>query len=168
MDSSFRFCPRCATPLVEKEAGGRKRPACSKDGCGFVHWGNPVPVVAGIVEKDGAVVLVRAKGWPEKMFGLVTGFLEAQETPEEGIRREVKEELGLDAELQSLIGVWAFELRNELIIAYHLTARGEVHLGDELEAFKSIPIEKLRPWPFGTGAAVKEWLARRATGSAPP
>lgn len=167
MDSAFRYCPRCATALVEKDAGGKKRPACPSADCGFVHWGNPTPVVGGIVEKDGSVLLVRAKGWPEKMFGLVTGFLEAGETPEEGMRREVKEELGLDAEVVGLVGVYPFEMRNEVIVAYHLKAKGEVQLGDELEAYKAIPIAKLRPWAMGTGLAVKDWLARQAIDSAP-
>ena len=34
-------------------------------------------------------------GWPEKWFGLVSGFLERGETPEEGMRRELAEELAL-------------------------------------------------------------------------
>ena len=81
----FRFCPRCATALVEKTAGGKPRPSCPKDGCTFVHWGNPTPVVAAIIEHEGAVLLARGKGWPEKLFALVTGFLEANETPEAAV-----------------------------------------------------------------------------------
>ncbi|HEY8428522.1 MAG TPA: NUDIX domain-containing protein, partial [Sandaracinaceae bacterium] len=78
------------------------------------------------------------------------------------VLREVREELGLDGEVESLVGAYGFEQRNELIVAYHVRARGEVRLGEELEAFKRVPIEKLRPWPFGTGHAVRDWLARRA------
>jgi hypothetical protein len=40
-------------------------------------------------------------------------------------------------------------------------AHGEIRLGDELEAHKRVAIEKLKPWPFGTGHAVRDWLARR-------
>jgi hypothetical protein len=32
---------------------------------------------------------------------------------------------------------------------------------EELQAYKVVPIRKLRPWPFGTGVAVKEWLEKR-------
>lgn len=156
-----KFCPQCATPLSDLREEGRDRRACPKEGCGFIHYGNPLPVVAGIVELDGAVVLVRGKGWPEKMFGLVTGFLEAGETPEQGILRELREELGLEGEIGGLVGAYAFEMRNELIVAYHVRARGTVALGAELEAFKQVPIEKLRPWDFGTGLAVKDWLTAR-------
>ena len=163
--ADFTYCPRCATPLVDRVAGERTRRACPKEGCGFVHWGNPTPVVAAIVEHEGAVLLARGRGWPEKMFALITGFLEAGEAPEAGVLREVKEELGLEGTVASLVGVYAFELRNEVIIAYHVRATGTVTLGEELEACKRIDPDKLRPWPFGTGDAVRDWLARRAAAS---
>jgi NAD+ diphosphatase len=160
---SFTYCPRCATPLAPREAAGKQRPACPKEGCGFVHWGNPTPVVGALVEHRGHIVLARGRGWPEKMFALITGFLEAEETPEAGVLREVKEELSLDAEIVSLIGVYAFDLRNEFIACWHVRAPDaqEIKLSDELEAWKAIPPEKLRPWDLGTGLAVRDWLARR-------
>lgn len=159
----MKFCPRCATPLVPREAGGRSRLACPAESCGFVFWDNPLPVVAAIVEHEGAVVLVRNHGWPEKLFGLVTGFLERDESPEAGVLREVKEELGLDAEVVRLVGAYAFPQRNELIVAYHVRATGPITLGEELAAFKSIAPEKLRPWDFGTGLAVRDWLAGQSS-----
>jgi NAD+ diphosphatase len=157
----FRFCPRCATPLVPREHGGRERPTCPSDG--FVHWGNPVPVVGAIVEHRGLVILARGRGWPEKFYALVTGFLEAGETPEAAVLREVKEELSLDAQIVSLIGVYSFELRNELIACWHVKARDdqEIVLSDELEDYKALPPEKVRAWDMGTGLAVRDWLARR-------
>ena len=158
---AFKFCPRCASPLVEREHGRRARPTCPTDG--FVHWGNPAPVVGAIVEHRGNVLLARGRGWPEKMFGIITGFLEAGEEPEAAVLREVKEELSLDASIVSLIGVYSFELRNELIACWHVRARDDqdVKLSDELEAYKAIAPEKLRPWEFGTGLAVRDWLKRR-------
>lgn len=159
------YCLRCATPLVRLAPRGdddRSRLGCPREDCGFVHYDNPLPVVAAIVQRGDEVVLVRNKGWPEGMFGLVTGFLEKGETPEAGVLREVREELGVEATCEGLVGAYAFEMRNELIVAYHVKTRGELVLGAELEAFKTVPIAKLRPWPFGTGHAVKDWLARRA------
>ncbi len=156
-----KFCLRCASPLEDVTEEGRTRKVCGKK-CGYVFYGNPTPVVAAIVEHDGCVILVRNVGWPESWFGLVTGFLEAEEEPAAGALREVKEELGLDATLESLVGVYAFALRNEVILAYHVRASGEIVKGAELAAFKRVPIAELRPWPFATGVAVKDWLARRA------
>lgn len=162
MSDEWAFCPKCATPLTNSVHGGRERPACPASACGFVRWGNPTPAVAAILEHEGSVLLVRAKGWPEKMFGLVTGFLEAGESPEEGVVREVREELGLEGEVVRLVGVYPFELRNEVIIAFHVRATGQVQLGEELEAFRAVAPEKLRSWPFGTGLAVQRWLEDRS------
>ena len=50
MSSAFKFCPRCANPLAVGDFGGAQRLGCS---CGFVHWDNPLPVVAAIVEHEG-------------------------------------------------------------------------------------------------------------------
>lgn len=156
----FRFCPKCGTALVEKLAAGKQRPTCPKDGCGFVAWGNPTPVVAAIIEHEGEVLLARGKGWPEKFFALVAGFLEAHESPEQAVLREVKEETGLDGRVVSLVGVYPFEMRNEVIICFHVAATGTVTLSDELEAIKRLPKEKVKGWPAGTGLAIQDWLAR--------
>ncbi len=154
MADEFKFCPRCGATLVSKEQHGKQRRLCEASGCGFVHWGNPVPVVAAIIEHEGQMLLARAKDWPEKMFALVTGFLEAGETPEAGVLREVKEETNLDGEVVSLVGVYPFEVRNELIIAFHVRTAGEVRLNEELAAYKLIFKEKLKVWFFGIGFVV--------------
>ncbi len=161
MSDAFRFCPRCGAALTQAVHGGRPRPACAQASCGFVQWGNPTPVVAAIVEHGDDVLLVRGKGWPEKLYGLVSGFLEAAEKPEDGVLRELREELGLEGTVVRLVGVYPFELRNEVIVAYHVRASGEVTVGDELEGYKRVPRSKLRPWPFGTGLAVADFLAAR-------
>jgi hypothetical protein len=53
---------------------------------------------------------------------------------------------------------------NQIILAYHVRAAGEVVLGEELAGYKAVPVERLRPWGLGTGEAVRDWLARRAGG----
>jgi NADH pyrophosphatase NudC (nudix superfamily) len=139
--------------------------ACAAPGCGYVHWDNPVPVLAAIVEHGEAVVLANNQSWPPHLFGLVTGFLEQQETPEAGILREVKEELGLAGEIAGLVGVYPFPHLNQVIIAFHVRATGTITLGSELRACKHVEKGKLRPWDFGTGYAVRDWL--RQQGIAP-
>lgn len=152
-------CLRCGVALVDRHDGERTRRTCPA--CGWVFYDNPLPVVAAIVEHEGAVILVRNHGWPEKMFALVTGFLERDETPEAGVLREVREELGLEGEVVSLIGVYDFTMRNELIVAFHVRATGTIVLGAELADHRRVAKEKLRPWPLGTGLAVRDWLARQ-------
>lgn len=157
------YCPHCATPLDEREDGGLVRPACPA--CPYVYYDNPAPVVAALVEHEGAVVLARNKGWPEKWYGLVTGFLERGETAQQGVLRELKEELDLDGEIVSFIGVYHFFEMNQVILAYHVRAEGAITLGDELADYKRVAPEKLRPWPLGTGHAVRDWLAARQDGA---
>ncbi|AXE17843.1 ADP-ribose pyrophosphatase [Runella rosea] len=160
--SPFRFCAKCGKPLETVQLNQRERLICSER-CGYVYWDNPLPVVGAIVEYDNdTVILIQNKGWPAEWFGIVSGFLEKGESPEEAVLREVKEEIGLDAEMVEQVGVYPFFQRNELIIAYHVRATGEIRMDEkELQAYKVVPIDKLRPWSFGTGVAVKEWLAKR-------
>jgi NADH pyrophosphatase NudC (nudix superfamily) len=155
----MQYCPNCAAELTSAVQAGRLRLKCSAPGCDYVFWDNPIPTVAAVVELDGEVILVRQKGWPEKWLGLVSGFLEKGETPEQGILREVHEELGLQGEIVRFIGVYSFFLRNQLILAYHVRGRGEITLGDELESCKRLPPERVRPWELGTGPALRDWLA---------
>ena len=163
--SDYRFCPHCATPLIERadpaEEGGRLRRACPEQGCGYVHWNNPLPVVAAIVEYEGKILLARNAAWQEGVFALITGFLERGETPEEGIAREVREETSLHAERIELIGVYEFIRKNELIIAYHVVAHGTIALSPELLEYRLVEPPKLRPWRSGTGQALAEFMRRR-------
>lgn len=157
----FTFCPYCGSSLAAKEIDGVTRLSCSSKSCSYIFWDNPTPVIAAIVEHNDKVILIRNKGWPEDMFGLVTGFLEKNETPENGILREIKEELGIDGEIVNLVGIYSFFEMNQLIVAYHVCAHGEIAIGEELADIKAISPENLKPRPFGTGFALQDWLEKR-------
>ncbi|MEL6850955.1 MAG: NUDIX hydrolase [Bacteroidota bacterium] len=156
----MKFCPWCGKSLVVQMHGDRERKMCPDKSCGFIDWNNPTPVVAAIVEKAGKVVLVRSIGWPPGWYGLVTGFLEAGETTEEGVLREVKEEIGLDVEMGGLIGLYPFYRMNQLLIVYHVIAPDLPIALDtsELEGFKEVPIDQVQPWDAGTGIGLRDWL----------
>ncbi|HEY1058017.1 MAG TPA: NUDIX domain-containing protein [Limnobacter sp.] len=157
----YRYCPQCAQPLAQRDHGGAQRMVCTAEPCGFVQWGNPVPVVAALVEYQGKILLARNAAWPAEFYALITGFLERNESPEEGVARELKEETNLDAVETSLIGVYPFQRKNEVIMAYHVKAEGEVSLSEELVAYKLIEPAKLRPWRMGTGLAMAHWMQAR-------
>ena len=157
----MKFCPTCASPLSARDLEGHARLACTSDTCDYVYYDNPVPVVAALIEHGETVLLVRNKGWPEKWYGLISGFLERGESPEDGVLREVKEEVGLKGEIVSFIGAYAFTEMNQIILAYHVRAWGEIVIGDEIAGVKAVPPDKLRPWPLGTGHAVRDWLKAR-------
>jgi len=148
----------CATALVSKEIDQAMRLACGSGSCDFIHWNNPTPVVAAIVEWKGDIILARNVAWPEGMFGLITGFLEKGESPEEGVIREVKEELSLDAIDCTFIGNYSFAQANQLIIAFHVKTEGRVFRNEELAELKAVPPGGLEAWSVGTGPAVKDWL----------
>ena len=167
---SFRFCPQCAcelAPVEQMEDGGPKmRLRCTA--CDFTHWNNPTPVLAAVVEcadRGGQVLLARNAAWTHRMFALITGFMEAGETPQEGVAREVTEETGLTVDAVSLIGVYDFQRMNQVIIAYHAQARGEIVLSPELAEYKLFEPQDVRCWPAGTGYALADWL--RAKGHQP-
>jgi NAD+ diphosphatase len=157
--SQYKYCPICASALISKIEGERERVACPSGH--WTHWDNPLPVVAALVEIDGKVLLARNAAWPEKTFALITGFMERGETPEQGIARELKEETNLDADEITLIGVYEFIRKNELIIAYHVKASGEIRLSEELLEYRLVMPEKLRCWRAGTGYAMADWLRKR-------
>jgi len=157
--NAFTFCPWCGRELIQGEVDGIDRKVCPHSACGFVFWDNPVPVVTALVEHMGRVVLARNKTWPEKMYGLITGFLEKVESPEEGVLREVKEELGVDGVVKDFIGLFPFPQMNQLLIAYHVAVEGELVPGEELAELKYVLPEKLKPWDFGTGLVVQKWLS---------
>lgn len=136
-----------------------RRRACATPQCGYVHWDNPVPVVAAVVEHEGGIILARNALWPIKFYGLITGFLEKSDpSPEQAIQREVMEELGLTATGVHFIGHYPFPRMNQLLIAYHVPAEGEIVLGEELSDWRRVAFEKARFWPQGTGMALRDWL----------
>jgi NAD+ diphosphatase len=159
MNPDYKFCPRCSATFSFRPLGGKDRAHC--ESCGFTHWNNPTPVVAAIVQYGEDILLARNAAWPPKTFALITGFLEANETAQEGIAREVKEETNLDVVETNLVGVYEFHRKNELIIAFHVVAKGEIVLSEELLEYKLLPPAKLRPWPAGTGQAVADWMTSK-------
>ena len=161
--SDYRFCPQCATPLAwiaQQEDGGEKQrlrcPACQ-----WTHWNNPTPVLAAIVQVQDRILLARNAAWKHKMYALITGFMEAGETPQEGIAREIAEETSLRAQSLSLVGVYDFQRMNQVIIAYHAVCEGEVKLSPELVDYRLFAFDQLRCWPAGTGYALADWLRSR-------
>jgi len=166
MTQAFNFCPNCATPLQLlaqlEDSGEVTRLRCPA--CHWTHWNNPTPVLAAVIEladRDGQLLLARNAAWSARFYGLITGFMEAGESPQEGIAREVAEETSLQAESVSLIGVYDFQRMNQVIIAYHVVARGEIRLSPELADYRLYAPEDVKCWSAGTGYALADWLTSR-------
>ena len=163
MSTEFRFCPACAAPLTlqsQMEDGGEKaRLRCTA--CDYTHWNNPTPVLAAVVEYQGKILLARNAAWTGEKFALITGFMEAGETPDGGIAREISEETNLQTSALKLIGVYDFQRMNQVIIAYHAVCHGDVRLSPELVDYRLYAFEDVLCWPAGTGYALAEFLRSR-------
>ena len=107
------------------------------------------------------MLLARNAAWPGKFFGLITGFMEAGETPEEGIRREIAEETALRTEALSLVAVHDFQRMNQVIVTYHARCTGTVRLSPELSEYRLLAPSAVRCWRAGTGLALAQWLLSR-------
>jgi len=160
MTKSFRFCPDCASPLefiaMLEDGGAKERLRCVA--CGFTHWNNPTPVLAAVVQYQDKVLLACNAAWKPGTYALITGFMEAGETPEDGIVREIKEETNLEAKEVNLIGVYDFQRMNQVIIAYHALTEGEVKLSPELVDYQLFAYDEVKCWKTGTGYALAAWL----------
>jgi ADP-ribose pyrophosphatase YjhB (NUDIX family) len=97
----WRFCPRCGAE------GDHRGSSFACAGCGYVAWANSVPGVHALIERDGRILLGRRAFDPGAgCWGLPGGFLEEGEAPDEGLKREVREETGLEIEPGELFGTW--------------------------------------------------------------
>ena len=160
---AYQFCPQCAAPLAlitqSEDGGDKERLRCTA--CDFTHWNNPTPVLAALIEYEGRILLARNAAWSGNMYALITGFMEAGESPQDGIRREIAEETSLQTDALDLIGVYDFQRMNQVIIAYHAVCRGEVKLSPELVDYRLYAPGDVVCWPAGTGYAVADWLKSR-------
>jgi 8-oxo-dGTP diphosphatase len=93
----FVFCPACATKLENPDPseGGARCP-----NCGRTWYRNSAPTVGAAIVRDGRVLLTVRGVEPHKgKFDLPGGFLQAGEEPVAGLKREVKEETGLEIDV---------------------------------------------------------------------
>lgn len=125
-----RFCPACGRPLearfLEEEA--RERLVCS--GCGRVHYLNSKPTASVLIEDGARVLLVRRALEPQRgAWDAPGGFLEAGEDPREGVRREVREELGVELGDLELLGVYADLYAGTGVPTLNVYYRGRIRSG---------------------------------------
>jgi ADP-ribose pyrophosphatase YjhB (NUDIX family) len=104
----YRFCPRCAEPLEEREIDEHRRMACSNRRCGFIYYQNPVPAAGAIVSEGGKILMVKRAHPPQiGDWCFPAGFMEWQEHPAQTAVREVEEETGLKIELIRFFEVYS-------------------------------------------------------------
>lgn len=118
--------------------------------CGFVNYQNPKIVVGSVVRHEGKVLLCRRAIEPRYGFWTIpAGYMELLETPEDGARREAREEANANLELSELLAVYTVARLSQVQLIYRATLTdGHFSAGDEslevgLFAFEDIPWNEL-------------------------
>jgi ADP-ribose pyrophosphatase YjhB (NUDIX family) len=97
----WKLCPRCGAEL----AGDTARLTCGT--CGFVVYAGSKPTASALCVANGRVLLARRAHPPfEGFWDIPGGFLNEGEDPLDGLRRELKEETGLEVEPERFLGIW--------------------------------------------------------------
>jgi 8-oxo-dGTP diphosphatase len=147
-------CPQCGSELVGKKEGEYERAYCEE--CGEFVYVNPVPVVAGVIQDESERVLLVKRGIEPciNRWSLPSGFIEINETPEEGVLREIKEETNLTCAIKRLQGVyqqrgWKYE--SIIVISYVLeVVSGRPRAGDDAIAVDFFGYDSLPEIPFAS------------------
>ncbi len=98
-----RHCTACGARLRTVREERHRRRRCPR--CGWTFYDNPVPAVVAVITGPRGVLLARRGAPPYRgTWDLPGGFLEAGELPEQGLRRELHEELGGRPVITRLLG----------------------------------------------------------------
>lgn len=145
-----RHCPRCGAGTVLAKGGWERD--CANSDCGAQHFPRTDPVTIMLIEnaKTGHVLLGRGKGWPERRFSALAGFVEPGETIEQGVAREVMEEAGLPVRDVRYISSQAWPFPSQLMIGCIALSDHEAITVDKTE------LDEVRWFTRGEVMAAKE------------
>jgi len=102
----FKYCPRCGGKLFVKRREGARRLVCRN--CKFIFYQNSKPTASALITNNKGQVLLVKRGIKPKFgyWDLPGGFLEEGEDPIQGLKREMKEELGVEIYNIRYLGVY--------------------------------------------------------------
>lgn len=89
---SNRYCGACGQAMTTRT----NEPARECPSCGFLAYPRISPVCVGLVVKGSQMLLARSPHFPPGIYSALAGFLEAGESAEECLRREIREEAGIE------------------------------------------------------------------------
>ena len=181
---AFSQAGGCARAARSPLANDGSKVECAS--CGLVHYANPAPAVSAVVvDGAGNVLLARRAHDPDAgLWDTLGGFLDVGEEPEAGLRRELREEAGVEIEIGDLVDDVRRSLRRRRGCAaaarpvWEATiASGEPEPADDVAELRWFPRDALpRPeeiafhaLPSVLGAwAASESSPRRTKGPAEP
>jgi len=130
------FCTTCGGALAPAQAGSTR--VCIDNG--HEHFPRTDPAIIVLTkDKDDRILLGRQKVWPEHRFSTFAGFVEAGESFEQCVVREVAEEAGVQVAEVNYLGSQPWPFPRSLMIAFEAiivdpsTARPD---GEEIEEIR--------------------------------
>lgn len=113
-DQTHRYCGRCGRPMVRKED---ERAKLCPD-CGQIFFPRISPAVIVAITRDDQILLavnVRSSG---QFYSVLAGFVEPGENLEECVRREVKEEVGIEVKNIRYFGSQPWPFPDSLMVGF--------------------------------------------------
>lgn len=157
-----QHCGRCGTPM--QRAPGERAMRCDVDG--FTAYPRLSPAVIVLVERaDGRALLGRSGRWDVPMYSTLAGFVEAGETIEDTVHREIREEVGVEVDDVRYFASQPWPFPNSLMLGFHAAwAGGEIVVdGDEIADAQWFAADDLPMIPGKLSIAralIDDWLAR--------
>ena len=158
-----RYCPLCAAPLRAREAGGAPRPACPD--CDFVHYDDPKLAVGALIEDEAGRLLYTQRDHEPAMgaWAWPSGYVDRGEELRAAAAREVREETGVEAAIDGLLGAYSRAGDPLVFIAFAGRAvGGELRAGPEARDVRFFPLDGLPPPAFPHDPEIlRRWRAGR-------
>jgi 8-oxo-dGTP diphosphatase len=131
--------------------------------CG--RWRNRATTVAGVVVRDGQVLIIRRGGEPERgKLALPGGYVDFDETTAEACAREVREETSLEVRILGLVGYYDDPRRSPtqtVSFAYLCEpSGGEARAGDDAAEVAWHPLDAVPALAFDHSRIVADARAR--------
>lgn len=160
-DQHSRYCPVCGTPTEQRTDIMKKCPKC-----GYELYPPISTATIVLVRRNDEILLVHARNFRGTFFGLVAGFLEAGETLEQCVRREVMEETGLTIRNITYFDSQPWPYPSGLMVGFFADYEsGEIKLqDDELSAGAFYHRDNLPELPQKLSIArrlIDTWLAKK-------
>ncbi|MEO7725876.1 MAG: NAD(+) diphosphatase [Burkholderiales bacterium] len=144
-DRNHQFCSRCGTPMVART--DERARACPK--CRFTVYPPVSPAIMILIKRGREVLLGRKKEWAPGRYSALAGFVEPGEMLEDTVRRETREEVGVEVENIRYFGSQPWPFPHSLMVAFTADyAGGEIRPdGIEIEEARFFDAEQLPQLP---------------------
>jgi NAD+ diphosphatase len=113
-DKTHQYCGQCGSKTITKSDERAK--VCNN--CGFMSFPRISPAIIVAVVNEGKLLLAHANHFKNNMYSVIAGFVEAGETLEECVKREVFEEVGINVKNVKYFGSQSWPFPNSLMVAF--------------------------------------------------